>query len=71
MGPALRELGAEVSMSRTGCWWDNAAMDASFAALAKECIIALRVLDMLTPSFQAKSSEMSFSSLTSLSILFT
>jgi putative transposase len=36
--PALRELGVEVSMSRTGNCWDNAAMEAFFATLAKECV---------------------------------
>jgi hypothetical protein len=35
---ALRELGVEVSMSRTGNCWENAAMEAFFATLAKECI---------------------------------
>jgi len=35
---ALRELGVEVSMSRTGNCWDNAAMEAFFATLAKECV---------------------------------
>lgn len=34
---ALRELGIEVSMSRTGNCWDNAAMESFFASLAKEC----------------------------------
>jgi len=35
---ALRELGIELqSMSRTGNCWDNAAMEAFFATLAKEC----------------------------------
>jgi putative transposase len=34
---ALRELGIEVSMSRTGNCWDNAAMESFFATLAKEC----------------------------------
>ncbi len=35
---ALRELGIEVSMSRTGNCWDNAAMESFFATLTKECI---------------------------------
>lgn len=35
---ALRELGVDVSMSRTGNCWDNAAMEAFFATLAKECV---------------------------------
>lgn len=35
---ALRELGVEVSMSRRGNCWDNAAMEAFFATLAKECV---------------------------------
>ncbi len=34
----LRELGIEVSMSRTGNCWDNAAMESFFATLTKECI---------------------------------
>jgi len=35
---ALRELGIElISMSRTDNCWDNAAMEAFFATLAKEC----------------------------------
>jgi putative transposase len=34
---ALRELGIEVSMSRTANCWDNAAMEAFFATLTKEC----------------------------------
>jgi len=34
---ALRELGIEVSMSRTGNCWDNAAMESFFATLTKEC----------------------------------
>jgi putative transposase len=34
---ALRELGIEVSMSRTANCWDNAAMESFFATLAKEC----------------------------------
>lgn len=33
----LREVGIEVSMSRTGNWYDNAAMEAFFATLTKEC----------------------------------
>jgi transposase InsO family protein len=39
---ALRELGIEVSMSRTGNCWDNAAMESFFATLAKECPNRLR-----------------------------
>jgi putative transposase len=35
---ALREVGIEVSMSRTGNCWDNAAMEAFFATLTKECV---------------------------------
>jgi transposase InsO family protein len=35
---ALRELGIEVSMSRTGNCWDNAAMESFFATVTKECI---------------------------------
>ncbi len=35
---ALRELGIEVSMSRTANCWDNAAMESFFATLTKECI---------------------------------
>lgn len=35
---ALRAIGVEVSMSRTGDCWDNAAMEAFFATLAKECV---------------------------------
>ncbi len=34
---ALRELGIEVSMSRTANCWDNAAMEPFFATLTKEC----------------------------------
>ena len=34
---ALHELGIEVSMSRTANCWDNAAMEAFFATLTKEC----------------------------------
>ena len=34
---ALREIGVEVRMSRTANCWDNAAMEAFFASLAKEC----------------------------------
>jgi putative transposase len=33
----LREVGCEVSMSRTGDCYDNAAMEAFFATLTKEC----------------------------------
>ncbi len=39
---ALQELGIEVSMSRTGNCWDNAAMESFFATLAKECTNRLR-----------------------------
>jgi transposase InsO family protein len=35
---ALREVGIEVSMSRTGKCWDNAAMESFFATLTKECL---------------------------------
>jgi putative transposase len=35
---ALHEFGVEVSISRTGNYWDNAAMEAFFATLAKECV---------------------------------
>jgi len=35
---ALREVGVEVSMSRTGNCWDNAAMESFFATLTKECV---------------------------------
>src|SRR5215472_2439282 len=35
---ALRELSIEVSMSRTGNCWDNAAMESFFATLTRECI---------------------------------
>jgi transposase InsO family protein len=35
---ALREVGIEVSMSRTGNCWDNAAMESFFATLTKECL---------------------------------
>jgi transposase InsO family protein len=34
---ALRELGIEVSRSRTANCWDNAAMESFFATLTKEC----------------------------------
>lgn len=34
----LQEVGVQMSMSRTGNCWDNAAMEAFFATLAKECI---------------------------------
>jgi putative transposase len=34
----LQEVGMEVSMSRTGDCYDNAAMEAFFATLTKECI---------------------------------
>ena len=33
----LREAGIEVSMSRTGDCYDNAAMEAFFATLTREC----------------------------------
>jgi len=33
----LREAGIEVSMSRTGDCYDNAAMESFFATLTKEC----------------------------------
>jgi len=40
---ALRELSIElISMSRTGSCWDNAAMEAFFATLAKECTNRVR-----------------------------
>ncbi len=40
---ALRDLGIElISMSRTGNCWDNAAMEAFFATLAKECTNRVR-----------------------------
>ena len=39
---ALRELGIEVSMSRTGNCWDNAAMESFFATRTSECINRLR-----------------------------
>ena len=35
---ALRELGIEVSISRTGHCWEHAGMEAFFATLAKECV---------------------------------
>jgi putative transposase len=35
--PLLQEAGMEVSMSRTGDCYDNAAMEAFFATLTKEC----------------------------------
>jgi putative transposase len=38
----LREAGIEVSMSRTGDWYDNAAMEAFFATLTKECTDRVR-----------------------------
>src|SRR5947209_713002 len=34
---ALRELGVEVSMSRTSNCWENAAMESFFATLTQEC----------------------------------
>lgn len=39
---ALRELGIEVSMSRTANCWDNAAMESFFATLAKACTNRVR-----------------------------
>ena len=39
---ALRELGIEVSMSRTANCWDNAAMESFFATLTKECTDRVR-----------------------------
>ncbi len=39
---ALRELGIEVSMSRTANCWDNAAMESFFATLTKECTDRMR-----------------------------
>jgi putative transposase len=38
----LREAGIEVSMSRTGNCYDNAAMEAFFATLTKECTDRVR-----------------------------
>ena len=38
----LREVGFEVSMSRTGDCYDNAAMEAFFATLTKECTNRVR-----------------------------
>ena len=38
----LREAGIEVSMSRTGDCYDNAAMEAFFATLTKECTDRVR-----------------------------
>jgi putative transposase len=38
----LRAAGIEVSMSRTGNCYDNAAMEAFFAPLTKECIDRVR-----------------------------
>ena len=35
---ALRELGIEVSMSRTATCWEKAAMESFFATLTKECL---------------------------------
>jgi len=40
--PVLREAGIEVSMSRTGDCYDNAAMEAFFATLTKECTDRVR-----------------------------
>lgn len=39
---ALREVGIEVSMSRTGNCYDNAAMESFFATLSKECTDRMR-----------------------------
>jgi len=39
---ALQEVGVQISMSRTGNCWDNAAMEAFFATLAKECTHGVR-----------------------------
>jgi putative transposase len=39
---ALRELGIEVSMSRTANCWENAAMESFFASLTKECTDRIR-----------------------------
>lgn len=39
---ALREVGIEVSMSRTANCWDNAAMESFFATLTKECLTRRR-----------------------------
>lgn len=39
---ALRELGIEVSRSRTANCWDNAPMESFFATLAKECTNRVR-----------------------------
>lgn len=33
----LAEVDIQVSMSRTGNWYDNAAMESFFATLTKEC----------------------------------
>ncbi len=38
----LREAGIEVSMSRTGDCYDNAAMEAFFATLTKKCTDRVR-----------------------------
>ena len=38
----LREVGFDVSMSRTGDCYDNAAMEAFFATLTKECTDRIR-----------------------------
>jgi putative transposase len=38
----LSDLGIEVSMSRTGDCYDNAAMEAFFATLTKECTDRVR-----------------------------
>ena len=35
---ALREVGIQVSMSRTANCWDNAAMESFFATLTKQCL---------------------------------
>jgi putative transposase len=39
---ALQEVGIQVSMSRTGNCWDNAAMESFFATLTKECTDRMR-----------------------------
>jgi transposase InsO family protein len=38
----VRELGIEMSMSRTGNCWDHAVMEAFWASLAKECVNRVR-----------------------------
>jgi putative transposase len=39
---ALKDLGIQVSMSRTANCWDNAAMESFFATLSKECTDRVR-----------------------------